>query len=59
MDLNKQITERYGGWETSGFGHDSGGASVAEAIGIKEQDTDSGSRVGIIGSKFQSIYYAT
>jgi hypothetical protein len=56
MDLNKQITERYGGVEMSRFGNESEQTSVAGVL--KGNDADSGLRVGIIGSKFESIYYA-
>jgi hypothetical protein len=55
MDLNWQITERYGGLEMSG-GKDRERASTAQTI--SRQDPESGLRVGVIGGKLETLYFA-
>jgi hypothetical protein len=55
MDLNKLITERYGGVEMSG-GNDYQRASTAQMT--SQRDPDSGFRVGVIKAKFESLYFA-
>jgi hypothetical protein len=55
MDLNKLITERYGGVEMSG-GNDYQRASTAQMT--SQRVLDSGFRVGVIKAKFESLYFA-
>jgi hypothetical protein len=55
MDLNRLITERYGGAEISG-GSDYQRASTAQTT--LQRDSDSGFRVGVIKAKFESLYFA-
>jgi hypothetical protein len=55
MDLNRLITEMYGGVEMSG-GNDCERASTAQMI--SQRHPDSGFRVGVIGAKFESLYFA-
>jgi hypothetical protein len=56
MDLNKQIAEKYGGVEMGGFGEDRKMTSIAKVT--LEGAADSGLRVGVIGNKFESLYFA-
>jgi hypothetical protein len=55
MDLNRLITERYGGVEMSG-GNDYQRASTAQMT--SQRDPDSGFRVGVIKAKLESLYFA-
>jgi hypothetical protein len=55
MDLNRQITERYGGVEMSG-GNDCERASTAQLT--SERDPDSRLRVGVVGTRLESLYLA-
>jgi hypothetical protein len=55
MDLNRQLTERYGGEEIS-RGKDRGRASMAEMI--PQRHPHSGLRVGVIEEKFESLLLA-
>jgi hypothetical protein len=55
MDLNRQVTERYGGEEISG-GMGRERASMAEMI--PHRPLHSGLRVGVIEDKFESLVFA-